>query len=292
MVPVLRGLAVVLVCAGAILVTPRIRVTYDAWRLMHRNTAVLGILDKERRRRILERFIFDGVERYKIRLPIVPSMGGATPYLGEPVRMVLFLGSSKGKKGPLNGEMVTLNPRGNVLLIVADATTKWFSVERFLQHLKEQKLLQLCPELALAVQDERGNLLWAPMELQVGKIRLGWEGYYYLVLYKGAAYVNGDAAQTPEQTYNLMRKIKKGVVPTPRFRLIVEWRFPYGVVTNHVCATLASGCPLYYHLFGEKEVPDIYNHFRAIDDGVWKEEFGPPEEEPIGEEEGDEEAEN
>mgnify|MGYP000394964813 CR=1 FL=1 len=292
MVTVVRGVAVVLVCGGAILVTPRIRVTYDAWRLMHRDGTVLGILDKEKRRRILERFVFDGVARRKICLPVAPSAGGATPYLGEPVRMVLFLGASKDKNRPLNGEVVTLNPRGTVLLIVADATTKWFSIERLLQHLKKERLLQLCPQLALAVQDERGNLLWAPVELQLGKIRLGWEGYYYLVLYKGVAYVNGDAAQTSGQTYNLMRKIKKKVVPIPRFRLIIEWRFPYGIVTNHICATLAAGCPLYYHLFGEKEVPDIYNHFRAIDDGVWKEEFGPPEEEPIGEEEGDEEVEN
>ncbi|RKY15673.1 MAG: hypothetical protein DRP63_06585 [Planctomycetota bacterium] len=291
MVTALRGVAVVLVCGGAILVTPRVRVTYDAWRLTHRNATVLGILDKEKRRQILERFIFDGVGRHRIRLPTAPSVGGAAPYLGEPVRMVLFVGAPKGKKRPLNGEVVALNPRGNVLLIVADATTKWFSIERFLQHLKEQKLLQLCPQLALAVQDERGNLLWTPVELQLGRIRLGWEGYYYLVLYKGAAYVNGDAAQTPEQTCNLMRKIRKEVVPTPRFRLIIEWRFPYGVVTNHICATLASGCTLYYRLFGEKDVPDIYSHFRAIDNGVWKEEFGPPEEEPIGEE-GDEEGEN
>jgi len=285
MVTVLRGMAVVLVCGGAILVAPRIKVTYDAWRLTHNDASVLGILEKERRRRILERFVFDGVVRHGIRLPVAPSVGGATPYLGEPVRMVLFLGAPKQKNRPLNGEIVTLNPRGTILLVVADATAKWFSIERFLQHLKKKKLLQLCPQLALAVQDERGNLLWAPMELQLGKIRLGWESYYYLVLYKGVAYVNGDAAQRSEQTYNLMCRIKKEVVPTPRFRLIIEWCFPYGVVTNHICATLAAGCPLYYRLFGEKEVPDIYDHFRAIDDDVWKEEYGPPEEEPIGEEE-------
>lgn len=296
---VLRGIVVFFVCAGAIMVAPRISVTYDAWRLMKGDPSVLAILNTEHRRRILERFVMEGAERDGIRLPLLPFAGRGVPGIGEPIRLLLFVGpprkQDKGKGGELNkgrgqgevsgGRLVMLDQRGTIALIVADATTNWFSIERFLQHLKDQKRLALCPYIALAALDSEGTLVWIPMELQSGAIRLGWVEHNFIILHKGLCYVNGDPFGTPDETYRRISRIAETVKPPPRFRIVMEWSTRYGSVVNHASATLAAGCSLYYRLFGEKEVPDFHLHFKALDNGTWKSIYGPPEEEPIGEEE-------
>ena len=290
MMALLRGVVVVAVCAGAIALSPRLRVTYDAWRLMRGDVAALAILDKEHRRRILERFVMDGAARHNIKLPVLPD-GSGVMLLGEPVRLVLFVGPPEqktekgGQERAAGAEVVTLDKRGTIALVVADATTNWFSIQRLLQQMRKENRLTMCPYLALAALNQKGNLVWIVMELQLGRIRLGWETYYYLILRKGAAYVNGDISKTPSDTWRRANYFAKTVKPPPRFRVIVEWSVPYGSLINHTSAVLGTGCSLYYRLYGEKEVSDIHRHFNALDNGTWKTIFGPPEEEPIGEEE-------